>query len=349
MKKKALVAGALGVTGRSLIHHLDTLKEWEVVGISRRSPDFATQAKFISLDLLDRQNCEKHIDAFSDISHLLFTAYIPARSTLEELNANLTMLKNIVEVVEKASSRLQRVVLVEGIKYYGAHLGPFKTPAKETDPRHMPPNFYYDQEDFLKEQSANKQWGWSALRPSSICGLAIGNPMNLLNAIAVYASISKELGLPLRFPGKSTTYNRLVEATDAGLLAKAIVWAATSENAFNEAFNITNGDFFRWEFLWPKFAEYFKMDLAYPQTIRLADIMSDKDTIWNSMVKKHALRPYSYEEVVQWGFADVVFNIEYDLMSDTTKARKRGFYECVESDEMFLRLFDQLRKERWIP
>jgi nucleoside-diphosphate-sugar epimerase len=349
MKKKALVAGALGVTGRSLIHHLDTLPEWEVVGISRRNPDFSTQAKFISLDLLDRQSCEKQMAAFSDVSHLLFAAYIPAQSTLEELNANLTMLKNLVEVVEKASPRLQRVVLVEGLKYYGAHLGPFKTPAKETDPRHMPPNFYYDQEDFLKEQSANKQWSWSALRPSSICGLAVGNPMNLLSAIAIYASISKELGLPLRFPGKSTTYNRIVEATDAGLLAKAIVWAATSDKAFNEAFNITNGDFFRWEHLWPQFAEYFQMDSASPQAIRLTDIMSDKGSLWNGMVKKYGLRPYGYEDIVQWGFADVVFNIEYDLMSDTTKARKGGFYECVESDKMFLRLFDQLRKEKWIP
>jgi hypothetical protein len=28
------------------------------------------------------------------------------------------------------------------VKSYGVQLGPFKTPAKETDPRHMPPNFY---------------------------------------------------------------------------------------------------------------------------------------------------------------------------------------------------------------
>lgn len=349
MKKKALVAGALGVTGRSLIYHLDTLQEWKVLGISRRNPDFTTQAKFISIDLLDRKSCEKHMSIFSDVSHLLFTAYIPAKSTAEELNANVTMLKNIVEVVEKASPQLQRVVLVEGLKYYGAHLGPFKTPAKEKDPRHMPPNFYYDQEDFLKEQSANKQWGWSALRPSSICGLAIGNPMNLLNAIAVYASISKELRLPLRFPGKSTAYNRIIEATDANLLAKAIIWAATAEKAFNEAFNITNGDFFRWENLWPQFADYFQMDLSCPQAIKLTDIMSDKGSLWKSMIKKYDLRPYNYEDIVQWEFADAIFNIEYDLMSDTTKAKKRGFCEYVESDEMFLRLFDQLKKERWIP
>ena len=38
---------------------------------------------------------------------------------------------------------------MQGSKWYGNHLGPYLTPARETDPRHMPPNFYYDQQDFL--------------------------------------------------------------------------------------------------------------------------------------------------------------------------------------------------------
>ena len=58
-------------------------------------------------------------------------------------------------------------------------------------------------------------------------GFALGNPMNLAVAIAIYASISKELGLPLRFPGKPGAYDRLLEMTDAGLLAQATIWAAT--------------------------------------------------------------------------------------------------------------------------
>jgi len=36
--KKALVAGALGVTGRTLVNHLTSLGDWEVIGLSRRSP-----------------------------------------------------------------------------------------------------------------------------------------------------------------------------------------------------------------------------------------------------------------------------------------------------------------------
>jgi nucleoside-diphosphate-sugar epimerase len=49
---KALVAGALGVTGRSLVNHLVSLGNWEVIGLSRRSPEFRTTAQFIAVDLL---------------------------------------------------------------------------------------------------------------------------------------------------------------------------------------------------------------------------------------------------------------------------------------------------------
>jgi hypothetical protein len=55
--------------------------------------------------------------------------------------------------------------------------------------------------------------------------------MNLAMVIAVYATISKHLGVPLRFPGKPGTYLTLIEMTDADLLAKAMVWAATDPRA----------------------------------------------------------------------------------------------------------------------
>ena len=103
----------------------------------------------------------------------------------------------------------------------GADLGPFKTPAREDDPRLMPPNFYYGQEDHLRRQQAGKRWTFSILRPEAVCGYAIGNPMNLTMVIAVYAAISKELGLPLRFPGTLVAYQALYQVTSAGILARA--------------------------------------------------------------------------------------------------------------------------------
>ena len=38
--KKAVVVGALGVIGRNLVKFLEDKSDWEVVGLSRRSPNF---------------------------------------------------------------------------------------------------------------------------------------------------------------------------------------------------------------------------------------------------------------------------------------------------------------------
>ena len=347
--KKALVAGALGVTGRAAVNYLTSLGDWEVIGLSRRSPEFQTSAKYIAVDLLDRPALEERLCGISDITHIFFAALYWGTNFFDEVAPNLAMLTNTVEMVERSSPTLRKVLLVEGAKFYGPHLGPYKTPAKETDLRHMPPNFYYDQEDYLVERSAGKTWSWTAFRPSSICGFAVGNPMNMATVIAVYASLCRELRLPLRFPGATESYHAIMEMTDAEVLAKAMVWAATNDQCNGEAFNITNGDFDRWENLWPRIAKFFKLEYAPPQRLPLSVFMSDKESVWNNLVKKHNLLNYTFRDAGAWPFADAVFNLGYDVMSDTTKSRRFGFHEWVETEEMLMRLFSQFQKMRFIP
>ena len=347
--KKALVAGALGVTGRTLVNHLVSLGDWEVTGLSRRSPEFQTSAKYIPVDLTNRSAVESELGAIGDITHIFYAALYWGTNVFDEVGPNVAMLRNLVDVVERSSKQFRKVVLLEGAKWYGAHLGPYKTPAREDDPRHMPPNFYYDQEDYLKAQSNGKSWSWSALRPSSICGFAVGNPMNMATVLAVYAVLCKELRLPLRFPGSTKAYNIVMEMTDAELLAKAIVWAGENDGCNGEAFNITNGDFSRWSNLWPRLANYFKMEYAPPQHLPLTQFMSDKAAIWQRLAKQHNLLDYSFEQAVSWPFGEAIFNIEYDIMSDTTKSRKSGFLEWVDTEEMLVRLFTQFQKIRFIP
>src|SRR5205823_3605663 len=113
---------------------------------------------------------------------------------------------------ETASPDLTHVNLMHGTKWYGNHLGSFKTPAKEDDPRHMPPNFYYDQQDLVAARQRGKTWTWSTARPHAICGFAAGNPMNLVMVLAVYATISKSLGMPLRHPGHRGTTTLSISA-----------------------------------------------------------------------------------------------------------------------------------------
>lgn len=348
-RKKALVVGALGVSGRAIVQQLIERRDWNVIGLSRRLPDFSTQARCLSVDVLDREKVARLAGEFRDVTHVFYTALQMRPSPFEEVELNLAMLRNIVETVEEASDRLRKIVLMEGAKFYGAHLGPYKTPARENDPRHLPPNFYYDQEDYLKTRSAGKAWSWAALRPSCICGFAVGNPMNMATVIGVYAAICRELSLPFRFPGTVQAYSAIMEMTDSDLLAKAAAWAGEADRCDGEAFNITNGDFQRWEHLWPRLAEFFRLPIAPPLRLPLSQFMSDKEPLWRSMVRKYNLLDYPFQEAASWPFAEAIFNIEYDVMSDTTKARRFGFHEVVDTEEMLVRLMQDFRQRRFIP
>jgi len=201
-KHTALVAGATGLVGSYLLTHLIEQGEWDIVAASRRKPDVPGRYRHISVDLLDRADCQSKLASLTGVSHIFFAAYIERSDPQELVTANTSMLVNVVDVIEAASPALEHVHLTEGSKWYGNHLGPYKTPAREDDPRHMPPNFYYDQQDFLEQRQKGKRWSWSAVRPHAVCGFSTGGPMNLTLAIAVYANISKALGLPLSFPGK---------------------------------------------------------------------------------------------------------------------------------------------------
>ena len=347
MPRRALILGATGVVGRNLLAHLTGLG-WDVVAVSRRKPDLAGAYRHVAVDLSDREATRRALGAERGITHVYYAAYVERPSMAEMVAPNLAMLEHVLYAVEPVSP-LAHVHLVEGTKWYGSHLGPFRTPAREDDPRHMPPNFYYAQQDFLAARQAGKAWTWSAARPHAVCGFATGNPMNLVMVIAVYAAISKALGLPLRFPGTEAAYRALYQCTDSTLLAKGVTWMSTDPKCANQAFNLTNGDLIRWENLWPRLAAYFGMEPGPRQHIRLVEMMRDKSPLWERIVAEHGLQPIPYEKLVSWNFGDHVFSAGWDIISSMTKARQYGFHDVVDTEAMFFRLFDELRANRVIP
>jgi nucleoside-diphosphate-sugar epimerase len=346
--KRALVIGGLGIIGRRLVQELCGDPAWEVAAVSRRSPDFETRARYLSVDLLDRRAAEATLAGLGDVTHIFYCG-LDGGIKADNVERNLALLVNPVEIVEPMAKGLLRIVLAQGGKVYGRHLGPFKTPAKETDPRAMPPNFYYDQEDFLRALQQGKGWTWSAVRPEAVLGFALRNPMNILLVTGVYAAISKELGLPLRFPGKPGAYHTLMQFSDAGLLARATVWAATAPACANQAYNVTNGDCFRWESLWPRIARLFDMEVAAPQKLDLTRFMADKGPVWERIVARHGLAPYAYDEVAAWPFADFVFDTDWDLMLDDGKRLRHGFTEVIDTEERVLELLGEFRRNRVLP
>ena len=81
------------------------------------------------------------------------------------------MLKSFLDAlaITGAEKKLRRVILTTGAKQYGVHLGPPKNPMEETDPwiegPDRAPNFYYNQQNILKEASKGKGWDWVRKRP----------------------------------------------------------------------------------------------------------------------------------------------------------------------------------------
>lgn len=347
-QKTALVVGANGVIGGNLVDHLLTLDDWDIVGLSRRGGVSNERVRYVAVDLLDRETTCAALAELSEVTHIFYAAYQDRPNWAELVPPNLAMLVNVVDAIEPVANGLQHISLMQGYKVYGAHLGPFKTPARESDANHMPPEFNIDQQAFLEQRQTGQAWTWSALRPSVVIGFGLGNPMNLAMVIAIYASMSKELGLSLRFPGKPGAYDSLLEMTDAGLLARATVWAATTPACANQALNITNGDLFRWSEMWPRIAAYFELDLAPPLPMNLSTIMADKEPLWADMVARHGLADVSYSEVSSWPFGDAVFGWNYDFFADGSKARRLGFHEHVDTAEMFFSVFDDLRARRII-
>lgn len=349
-RRTILVAGAHGLIGRTLIEHLEQNPEYDIIGLGRRGAAVGTRAAAISVDLLDRAACEVKLAGLSATTHIVFAAWVARESRAAEVAPNRAMLRNLMEIVGPAAPGLAHVTLMQGGKAYGSHLGGFTTPALETDPRHMPPNFYYDQEDHLRGlQASGARWAWTVFRPTVVYGLAIGNPMNVTTVIGVYAAISRELGLPMRFPGSERAYRVLNQAVDAALIARAIDWAGGSERACNEIYNITNGDLFRWSRLWPHIARSFAMETAEPQRFPLAEFMADKEALWARMVERHGLQPTPFRDVVAWPFGEFVLQREFDHVLDTTKLRDHGFGGYESTYRMFDRQFAQMRAQRIIP
>ena len=347
--KTALVIGATGVSGRALISHLERNPDWEIIGVSRRKPDFDTRARFLPIDLMDAASCRAGFREAAAATHVFYTAYADHADIAQTRAPNVRMFANAIPAVEAAAGNLRHISLMQGTKYYGSHLGAFKTPAKESDPRPPIEHFYYDQQDLLMRSREGKAWSWSTARPHVICGFALGNPLNIVSILAVYATLMRATGRPLTFPGKPGAFTSIYQATDAGLLARAMVWMATTPACADQSFNVTNGDFFRYQHLWPAFARHFGMAAGGVETIDLAATMADKEPLWAEINRKHALKGYPLAMLANWRFGDYALRNDWDVMSSTTKLRQLGFCEVIDSEAMFLEQFRVLQREKVIP
>lgn len=348
--KHALVVGASGVIGGALAHHLAADSAWHVTCVTRAG-SAPSGAIGLALDLLDPKAVRAAGKALQPVTHVFYAAYQQRATRSDEIEPNLAMLRHAIDLGEANPGSLQRVVLVTGGKYYGLQWGAIKTPARETDARHLGPNFYYAQQDHLREREAGASWSWTHLIPPYVTGFSERAPMNLVMAIAVLATLSREMGVPLRFPGTAASWNALYHLADAGQIAAAAAWAATSAHAANEIFNVANGDPGRWSNTWPQVARYFDLPAGDPLPVPLPLVATELRDTWRRIAMRHDLRQPDLEALVNWQWADYMFKTAFanDVVFELGKIRRAGFEACVDSETALLARFDELRSLRLIP
>jgi nucleoside-diphosphate-sugar epimerase len=348
----ALVLGVTGVTGTPFAEQLLTAG-WAVYGVSRRPPELKpgtplARFRHLPIDLQDTGVVDVTLRSVPDITHVFHCANAGSGE------ARLRMMRNLLDALERYAPDFRNIGLLQGMKYYGCHLGPFRTPAGEDDPRPADNTFYNEEEDLIRRRQSGRLWSWTALRPHSVCGYASGNPLNLALAIAIYGSLRRERGEPFSFPATAACFRSLFQVMDADMLARAAIHVATTPACANTAFNVSNGDIFRWQNMWPSLGDFFGLTAAGPSEVSLGDFFSQHQGSWERLARKHDLRPFPFERLPAWVRGDYSapnsrFAAEYDIIADTVKIRRAGFTEAERSDAMFLRLFARYRAERVIP
>jgi len=77
--------------------------------------------------------------------------------------------------------------------------------------------------------------------------------------------------------------------------------------------------------------------------------MADKAPLWDAIARKYKLQAIPYEQVASWTFGDFIFNSEFDNITNTVKARRAGFHNCIDTEDMFREFFQGLREHNVIP
>ena len=342
-----LIVGASGAAAQRILTEGRAQARGPVIGLSRHAP--AGMQPWVTADLTDPAGLRTALAARADITHIVYASRAPfGEGGVEDVDQNLAMLRHLVEAAEDALPHLAHIHLVQGCKWYGMHIGPFRTPAREEDPRHLPPNFYYDQQDCIADRQRGRAWAWSASRPNFVLDVAPGRARNLVSTLGAYAAICRETGTPFDFPGKPGTWDALHEVTDATLLAEGVLWMLDEPRCANRAFNITNGDAIRWRHLWPDLAARFGVAPGTVRTMPLARWMADKAPVWEAIRARHGLR-LPIEQVAAWDFADFVFGLDYDMVFSMNAARTAGFAGFRDTPALIASQIEGYRAARILP
>ena len=356
-----LLVGASGVVGSAALERFLRDDEREVVAVSRREPeiDAARPYRHLSVDLQDADATREAVGGLKDVDDVVYAALyekpgvIQGWTERDQMETNLAMLRNMVEPVMAASPGLRHVSLLQGTKAYGIHLHPIPVPARERLPRDPHENFYWLQEDYVREKADERGLSWTIFRPQLIVGSTLNAPMNMIPVIGVYGAICREEGLPFGFPGGA---RGVFQTSDARVVAGALLWASTALAGRNEHFNVTNGEVCEWRELWPSISDTLGLEPAEDTPRQLSSWLLEHAATWERVVERYDLRPLSLPEVLgdSHHYSDFIFahGVEEGppavLVSDV-KLHTAGFCEVMDTEETFRYWLTKLMERRILP
>ncbi|KAJ6320984.1 hypothetical protein OIU78_016225 [Salix suchowensis] len=235
--------GVTGIVGNSLAEILPRSDTpggpWKVYGVARRPrPNWHENCpvEYIQCDISDSAQAKSKLSQLTDVTHIFYVTWASRSNEAENCKINGLMFRNLLQAVVPIATNLRHVCLQTGTKNY---IGPFESfynfeshepPYSEDLPRLKVDNFYYTLEDVMFEEVAKER----------------GSDLHE--------------GAPLMFPGSKEAWNCYAIASDADLVAEQEIWACVEPNAQNQAFNIHNGDYFKWKHLWKVLAAQFGIE-----------------------------------------------------------------------------------------
>lgn len=208
--------------------------------------------------------------------------------------------------------------------------------------------------------------------------------MNEAIALSLYVLVSLELdpSKPPAFPGNYKKYNLIENQTSAGLSAYLTEWAALSDTAENEHFNSVNGDSPTWARLWPSLLSQFsdhqpaefgseeipeewkdeEIECPVPAPVdgktkskmamRVSLVKWAKDPkvqkAWESVRDREGL-DHKVWEGASWGFADGVVGLQFNLVLGMEKARAKGWFGSVKTEDDWAAVVQEARDQGFLP
>lgn len=404
----AIITGANGISGFYTMRALlDSPERWsKIYALSRRPPsetmmnllteEQRSRVQHVPCDFLEPASSIAQAMKAANVTadYVFFYSYLQPSpppggrlwSNAEELvKVNSALLANFLDAIDEIALKPRRVLLQTGAKNYGVHIGRCRSPACESDPqpKHLEPNFYYDQEKSLFEYcKKNPGTFWNIIRPAWIIGAVNNAQMNALHPFAVYAVVQAYKNEPIKFGGDWTNWQFSCYHSTARLTGYLSEWAVLEDKCKNEDFNSIDTSPFTFDRFFEELCRWYEVKKGFtppeeddskytvftgrggkdtpmgygpPQNIRSSFSLvkwandADNKEVWQKIMRQ------SNGKIVHDPFQDPVAHFScadaswLPMVLSTNKARRLGWTGFVDTIESVFEMYHDMVELGMLP